>query len=57
MHVMLHMHTFLNLVQEQKPSGPIKCKKFASLSNHQLLNTLRMGDADLRLYITTVQDG
>jgi len=36
MHVMLHTYSFLNLVQEQKPSGPIKCKKSNSLSNYHL---------------------
>jgi len=34
-----------------------RCKqKFGGTALH-ILNTLRTGDADLRFYITTVQDG
>jgi len=29
----------------------------SGILHFKLLNTLRTGDADLRLYITTVQDG
>jgi len=33
------------------------CKKIVIHCNFVQLNTLRTGDADLRFYITTVQDG
>ena len=32
-------------------------KNFFKQGRHVFLNTLRTGDADLRFYITTVQDG
>ena len=35
--------------------APIDFRSFSIQSKH--LNTLRTGDADLRFYITTVQDG
>jgi len=35
------------------------CSYYSQLNTNltSLINTLRMGDADLRFYITTVQDG
>ena len=34
-----------------------KAQRFFSLSVPNYINTLRTGDANLRFYITTVQDG
>jgi len=50
-HVLLQTHPSYLSYKLQHPH------QSASESIANILNTLRMGDADLRFYVTTVQDG
>ena len=48
-----------SLLPSRVPTKILRAFLFSSLqvTSPALVNTLRTGDADLRLYITTVQDG